>query len=790
MSLISSTIPNLVNGVSQQPYSLRLSSQGELQENGLSTVAEGLRKRPPTEHLAKVQSTPLTNAFIHKIDRDGDEQYQVIVTPGGLRVFTLAGVEKSVDLGGTTYLNTAEPADQAFALTTVADYTFVVNKYRTVEAAASVVPVRPFEALINVKLGNFGKTYSIYVDNNLVANYATPTGADTADAPKLDAVFIAIQLTSALQATVLGSAPWTLSRFGSVIRIANSAADFRIAADDGFGNQAMVAIKGKLQKFSDLPANARTDGFTVEIVGDQTTGFDNYWVRFDSKGQNNNTGVWRECAAPGISTGLNPLTMPHQLVRNANGTFTFAPAPWATRIAGDADSNPHPSFVGRTINDVFFFQNRLGLLSDENYFQSEAGKYFNCYRTTVAALLDSDPVDVSAATNKVAILEHAVSFNKQLVLFSSQQQFSVDGEKTVTPKDVPIAPTTDFIVSTRAKPAASGKSIYFATEKGDWSSVWEFFVEPQNLTNDASDVTAHVPKYVPSNIIKIAAGPNEDVLAFLSADDPNHLYVYRYYFSGNEKLQSSWSKFVFPATDHIVNCDFLGSALYLVVSRADGLYFEKMDFSAGAAATTEPYVVHLDRKVTVPRALMSFTGSHTIVNVAALGYNPNDGTYMAVAHGGGTVLAGQLFTQTSASPLRFLGDLTGTEVTVGRKYLFRYGVSPLLIRSPTPQGGTKAETDGRTQVRHIAFDHTNTGLFSVKVTPDHRATYTYTYSGMAVGTITATIGRQTFPDGRFVVPVMSRNTQVSITIESDSPLPLSILGADWEAFFVKRSRPV
>lgn len=46
MSLISSSIPNFVNGVSQQPFTLRLSSQLDAQENGISTVSEGLMKRP------------------------------------------------------------------------------------------------------------------------------------------------------------------------------------------------------------------------------------------------------------------------------------------------------------------------------------------------------------------------------------------------------------------------------------------------------------------------------------------------------------------------------------------------------------------------------------------------------------------------------------------------------------------------------------------------------------------------------------------------------------------------
>ena len=98
MSLVSASIPNLINGVSQQPPSLRLKTQAEVQQNGLSTVVEGLRKRPSAEHVAILQNIPsgIDDAFIHTIRRDEDEQYTLIITAGALRVYDKDGVERSV----------------------------------------------------------------------------------------------------------------------------------------------------------------------------------------------------------------------------------------------------------------------------------------------------------------------------------------------------------------------------------------------------------------------------------------------------------------------------------------------------------------------------------------------------------------------------------------------------------------------------------------------------------------------------------------------------------------------
>ena len=79
MPLVSRTIPNLVQGVSQQPEVLRLSSQATAQINGFSSVVEGLKKRPPTNYIAKLSSSSFGNCFIHTINRDANERYVVIV---------------------------------------------------------------------------------------------------------------------------------------------------------------------------------------------------------------------------------------------------------------------------------------------------------------------------------------------------------------------------------------------------------------------------------------------------------------------------------------------------------------------------------------------------------------------------------------------------------------------------------------------------------------------------------------------------------------------------------------
>ena len=57
MSLVSYAIPNLAQGISQQPDAQRDPTQGEIQINGMSSILEGLRKRDCSETIALVSNT-------------------------------------------------------------------------------------------------------------------------------------------------------------------------------------------------------------------------------------------------------------------------------------------------------------------------------------------------------------------------------------------------------------------------------------------------------------------------------------------------------------------------------------------------------------------------------------------------------------------------------------------------------------------------------------------------------------------------------------------------------------
>jgi len=167
MPLINTAVPNLIQGVSQQPDASRFAGQCEEQENALSSVADGLMKRPNTRHVARLMQTAIDDkSFVHFINRDDDEKFVVVQDGTHLRIFNIvSGNEAQINgiygypVSGT-YLDSTAPSDDLKAIT-VADNTFLLNT--SVVARESIVntPTVEGKALAFVKQGDFGKNYTI-----------------------------------------------------------------------------------------------------------------------------------------------------------------------------------------------------------------------------------------------------------------------------------------------------------------------------------------------------------------------------------------------------------------------------------------------------------------------------------------------------------------------------------------------------------------------------------------------------------------------------------------------------
>ena len=765
MPLVSESIPNLINGVSQQPPSLRLKTQAELQENALSTVVDGLRKRPCTEYVQKIMNSgEADDAFIHTIRRDENEFYILVITSNSIKVFDKNGQPKLVT-GNASYLSGLTNPSTEITATSVADYTFIVNKNTVVTKASTTSPSRPAEAMMYVKQGDYLTDYTLkitYGGTTQTYTYTTPDSSVASNQASVKTNHIASQIYNQLSNL---PSYFVRENFGSSFYLAtNDGSDFSIEATDSRGDTFFRAFKGQTTDFLDLPPKGKL-GFTIKVIGDGTDQEDDYYVSLQDP-EGNGTYVWRETIAPDLETQFDKATMPHQLVKQTDGSFVFQEAPWEDRTAGEDLTNPFPSFVDHQINDIFLHRNRLGFLSDENVIFSEAGEYYNFFARTVLTILDSNPIDVAVSNNQVSILKHAVPFNRSLLLFSDLTQFELTAQDTLTPDSVSIDVATQFEASLRAKPQGAGRFVFFPVRRGTWSGVREYFVEDSTeTTNNALEVTAHVPQYIDGEVRKLAASSNEEMLVALTDNQPSKMFVYRYYWSASEKLQSSWSTWTFDGD--ILNVDFNMSDIYVVIERSDGIFLEVINLSRDTAMayTSGGFPVHLDRRVKLESG-----GTET------LPYTDANAIYVTA---GGSILD-----KDDANFSTILSNaLSEGVVYAGVPYTFKYRFSEFVVKKQN-----EPVTTGRVQLRNLTVVFNDTGFFEAVITPDNRDATTAQFTGRIVGAANNQIGKVSIESGNFRIPVLAESSKVSVELQSDSFLPCVFQSAEWEGVFNLRNR--
>lgn len=908
MSLINQDIKNFVQGISQQPDTLRNPEQLDVQLNGYSSEANGLLKRPPSvfaANLGKKESMG-NKPLIHFVERDAFEKYVMIFTGTGVEVYDLQGNQKTVKYGGDSkpYLYTQSPR-RTLKPVTIADYTFITNINQQVGMSnkKGVNKWANQGLLVNIKSGQYGRTYRIDVNGATIASYETPDGSDKSHTKKIatdnivnelatkcteqgytiekgsswlyinksnkvtesgeDATIrpsttpkqqydrfmglrntyvsvpfynlkegqqrISLKDSSIIIEGIIGKgaldsghfegsgkpmmdeiercradhwsikeeefdSQWVHSTFKTrrytLTYITTSKPNTEtidktaiktFAVYDGFNNQAAFGIMRSVQKFTNLPATA-PDGYVVKVSGEDGSESDDYYVKFDDTDK-----VWKECVRPDLENEFDTNTMPHVLVREADGTFTFKTAEWNSREIGDDDSNPIPSFIGETINDIFYYRNRLGFLSGENVILSRSADFFNFWMASAIEVQDTDPIDLAVSDTKIATLYHAVPFDAELIIFSKDAQFALRTDGVLSPKDALLTPpVTHYGCSLKAAPVNAGRNIYFTAERSEYTTVREFFTAADNTdSKDAQDITSHVPNYIPNGVYKIIPSNTENVVLYLTEGEEESMYVYKYLFIDSVRQQASWSKWTFG--DKIYGGAFIDNYLYIIIERNGYFCLEKMSFTFNTEdfIDREPYRVLLDSKrvYNVPKTLSDLVREETIIDLKKVfgdlydkqktySVVMSDGTYAVADEDGIVVLQ---------------GDYEGKDLVCGINYNFFIRVSKLYVRKET-QSGMKALLEGRLQLRNFWFNYADSGYFKVTVRTSDKENYEYVNTQRFMGTTSARLDTMPFSSGKFRVPIYSLNTNCDIELESDTPTQVSLIGAGWVGNYVRRTR--
>ena len=820
MGVVSRSIPTLLRGISQAADATKQADHADLQDNANSSPVQGLTKRSGSHFITAISNSTLGNVHVQTINRDITERYIAVFSNGNVKVYELDGTELTVNKpDGTAYLNTSNPRDQIKTVT-IADFTFVVNTTITAAMDSALSPGNITQAIVFVNQVSDKTTYKVTVNGSTASH-------DTSSDDPLSTTTVATQLKNSLNSSLSG---FTIAQNGAVLHIKkNDGSDFSIDGNDTQGNTQLTVVKNSVQRFTDLP-RVSPHGYVVEVKGDETTNFDNYYVKFVA---NNSTvdgtleeGQWEETVEAGITFKYDYATMPHVLIRQADGNFRFARVDgdtytisgtdftlpkWGERTVGDLESAPNSSFIGTKINNVFFFRNRLGFLADDNVVLSRVSEFFNFFPETVITVVDSDPIDVAASHTKVAILKNAVTMGEQLILFSDQTQFVLaSSSDTLTPKTANIIVATEFESSDLVAPVGSGASIYYLTDKGQFAGVREYITQEKAAIKDAANITIHVPRLIPANIFKFAVSTNEDVLILLGADEPNKLYVNRWLIGdNNRKILNSWSTYTFNANRSIKNIDFIGTDLFILFEEANKVTLEKIPFEANFRENFAEFEFHLDHKVTEATTGVSvsynsgtdvstFTVPYRLrAKMTVVGRYLNTGetsTFVDTQGNTKTLKPGQVLLTSNAvdgstSTITISGDYRNSKFIIGESYEMHYRFSQQRLT----QSGNNNQGEvisGRLQLRNFYLKFEDTGFFKVEVTPENRDTSIHKFTGRFLGAASSSIGDIKLETGTFRFPVMSRADRVTIDVKNDTFLPTQLASAEYEAQFHIRSKRI
>jgi hypothetical protein len=316
MAAISQKIFSLIGGVSQQPDTIKSGSQLRVCDNYYPDTATGLTKRPGLRGISKLANAVADGTWF-PIFRDDQEKYIIQFSKAGaLKIWSANnGLQQTVNAVAAESIAyaTHTSADELQTLQ-INDYIFVLNRTKTVAAGTGTIAAQTPYAFVSINTVAYSSTYAITLDSTTFS-YATP-----ATGSQLNVADIVNNLVNSINA----NANYVAQGIGNIIyvRRANNG-DFPITARGGSTGTSIDAYKGSVTSVAQLPKQF-LNNLKIKVSGSAESGSDDYWVIFKtSDNTSSGTGTWEETVGPGVIFDLNEETMPHVIIREANGTFTY-----------------------------------------------------------------------------------------------------------------------------------------------------------------------------------------------------------------------------------------------------------------------------------------------------------------------------------------------------------------------------------------------------------------------------------------------------------------------------------
>jgi hypothetical protein len=287
----------------------------------------------------------------------------------------------------------------------------------------------------------------------------------------------------------------------------------------------------------------------------------------------------------------------------------------------------------------------------------------------------------------------------------------------------------------------------------------------------------------------MTATTNEDAVCLLSDQTRHTVWVYKFFWDGNEKVQSSWSSFTFHK--EVNGIEFIGSDLFIIVGDRteiggdvvyDDLDVLKISLSDEPSST-------ISTKIMVDRKVSGLTGTYDSNNdetTITLPYHPSSETILirddSTEPGVSVPIA-----STSGFDVIVDGDFSGASFTAGEPYTLTYEFSPPFPRQSSQSNRARADllVGPRYQIKRWRVTYSNTYYFKAEVELPGRSVKTYELGPSEPTSSNPGIDTES---GSFEFPVLSRNDEAKVRLVNDSYTPSNFISAEFDADIHTRSR--
>lgn len=822
MALLTHTIANLMNGVSQQPVTVRLGDQCEEQINGVCRVSDGLSKRPALQQQSSNRFTDpsvgdaevtlfdsrvKTHRVVGKDSTDVVRTIELIADGiSGCLMYRKIGTNTYGTIGQFPYLEGAYKEDLKFL--TVGDATYLLNKNKIVTKATTSgdtdeQAMRKQGSLVWIKNGFFDTRYNarLYVytnagslahsiTSNTYTSFKTPTSVSATSAWFDDIttsnirneLVTALNAGIALDATLLANIEISAAdnyfqvRFKSASTM-NQTHYIRMIVNSDTAESAILVANGVISDPIDLPRKA-VDAYVVRVDPDPSDGGDDYYLSYDPQAQG-----WVETRKLGNANkaSFTSSTLPLKIVNLVEGTISAAAMTMSARLVGDETSCPDPSFVGRRLNDMFVFNNRLGFLSGNSVIMSKIDDFTMFYRTSSATSLVDDRVDITAATpsSRFTELFSAVPFETSLMLFGSNAQYLLQTNTGFDVTKTSLQTSTEYEASTKCEPVNLGSTVYFTSDRSDYTAVFDIS-RKDGIGLTAEEATAHIPSYISGTATEMVYSTTETMLFLRTDAEPRTIYVHNRFIRQTVLEQNAWHKWTVP--NRILGMQVIGPTLYITMVADDNKTVMRttVDISTNRI-TQDPETLELGFLPYLDLVVQMETASELVVG----DYSDDTYFYLPAEHEENVVGV-----TTNGSIIRGLAAINAAlqdePLHVGLEYTFAYTFSQQVPYTETNTGKTVHQY-ARLTLRNMRVSFNRTGRFDVVVTPVGRESFTTQFTSTILGITTTILGRLNLSTGVFKFPVNCRADSVTVTLQSAYPYPCNFNTCEWLGTFTNNA---